>query len=319
MLAEIIALADEARELRISISSQIGQSYFDSKDQSVDSLVSQIQAFNGKEGDKITVLINSPGGNYFAGVHLYNELREESKAGVHITTKNVALAASAASVIFMAGDTRIVCAGSSTMVHYPLADRVMMNAESMKKVISQLDDLGSSMKATYLARASLDENTLTELMVNETMMSPNQALEHGFATEIATDSNIQACAVNVDLRAEQDKEILALIPPAPVTEVYATASQMIDICASAGMTDLITDIHKQKMTTDEVKALVKTHSDVRNVCEASNVNYDDIKANINNAPELLRSAIAACTATDDHIQIQAQMLNHTEIKPVTGI
>lgn len=137
----------------------------------------------------ITIRINSPGGNMNAGVVIYNRLREMS---AKITTINDGLAASAASIIYLAGDVRKMHPGSIVMIHGAsilLYDYVQeqdaLNAAEMLKAHNQA---GINI---YVERTGKDEEDLRQMMMHgaEGWFTGQQAVDEGFATEVITDAD----------------------------------------------------------------------------------------------------------------------------------
>lgn len=132
-----------------------------------------------KHTGPITVRINSPGGDVFAGVSMYNALLEYSG---EVTVKIDGLAASVASLVAMAGDNIVMLPGAMMMVHQPWTI-AMGNADDMKEVADMLEKIGGSITAIYAARTGLSEERVTELLKAETWMDGPNAVELGFATE----------------------------------------------------------------------------------------------------------------------------------------
>ena len=131
-------------------------------------------------GGNVTVWINSPGGDWFAAAQIYNMLT--SYKG-HVTVKIDGLAASAASVIAMAGDSVLVSPVSMIMIHNP-ATMAMGDRGDMQKAIEMLDSVKDSIINAYVAKTGLSRNKLSKLMDDETWMDANKAVELRFADDI---------------------------------------------------------------------------------------------------------------------------------------
>lgn len=127
----------------------------------------------------ITVYINSGGGSVFEGYAIYNLLKE---SGLQITTHVVGLCASIASLIFLSGSVRKMSTTGSLMIHNPWAG-MEGDADSLRKLADQLDDIKATVLKVYKAKSNLDEVILSEMMTQETWMSAEKAFEFGFATE----------------------------------------------------------------------------------------------------------------------------------------
>ena len=134
------------------------------------------------DGDgPITVWINSPGGDCVAAAQIYNMLMDYPH---DITVKVDGLAASAASVIAMAGTRVIMTPVSLMMIHNPLTV-AMGDSEEMRKAIQLLDEVKESILNAYEIKTGLSRARLSHLMDGETWMNAKKALELGFCDEIA--------------------------------------------------------------------------------------------------------------------------------------
>lgn len=147
----------------------------------------------------VTVWINSPGGDCFAAAQIYNMLTEYSG---HVTVKIDGLAASAASVIAMAGDTVMVSPVSMLMIHNP-ATMAMGDRTDMQKAIEMLDSVKDSIINAYVSKTGLSRNKLSKLMDDETWMDANKAVELHFADEIMKRPNLKT---DEDPDEEEDEE-----------------------------------------------------------------------------------------------------------------
>lgn len=131
------------------------------------------------EGD-ITVWINSPGGSVFAAAEIYTMLRDYKGK---VTVKIDAIAASAASVVAMAGNTVLMSPVAMLMLHDP-ATVAMGNTRDMQKAIETLDAVKESIINAYNAKSGLSRNKISTLMSNETWLDAKEALKLGFCDEI---------------------------------------------------------------------------------------------------------------------------------------
>ena len=128
----------------------------------------------------ITVWINSPGGDCVAAAQIYNMLMDYP-ADVTVVIDGVA--ASAASVIAMAGTTVKMSPVSLMMIHNPLTV-AMGDSEEMRKAIQLLDEVKESIINAYEIKTSMSRTKLSHLMDAETWMNAKKALELGFCDEI---------------------------------------------------------------------------------------------------------------------------------------
>lgn len=128
----------------------------------------------------ITVWINSPGGDCIAAARIYNMLMEYKG---NVTVKIDGIAASAASVIAMAGTKVCVSPVSMMMIHNPMT-MAMGNTSEMQKAIAMLDEVKESIINAYEIKTGLSRAKISHLMDAETWMDANSAVEMGFADEI---------------------------------------------------------------------------------------------------------------------------------------
>ena len=126
--------------------------------------------------------INSPGGDCVAAAQIYNMLTNYKGK---VTVKIDGIAASAASVIAMAGDTVLVSPVSMLMIHNPATIAWGDHAE-MQKAIDMLAEVKESIINAYVLKTGLSRPKLSHLMDAETWMDANKAVELGFADEIMT-------------------------------------------------------------------------------------------------------------------------------------
>ena len=134
---------------------------------------------NAGEGD-VTVWINSPGGNVFAAAEIYTMLKDYKGS---ITVKIDAIAASAASVVAMAGDTVQMSPVAMLMIHDP-STVAMGNTKDMETAIEVLNAVKESIINAYASKSGLSHARIANLMSNETWMNAKKAVELGFADEI---------------------------------------------------------------------------------------------------------------------------------------
>ena len=133
----------------------------------------------------ITVWINSPGGDCVAAAQIYNMLMDYKG---NVTVKIDGIAASAASVIAMAGTKVLMSPVSMLMIHNPMTVAMGDTAE-MKKAIEMLASVKESIINAYEIKTGLSRAKLSHLMDAETWMDATKAMELGFADEIMTRSD----------------------------------------------------------------------------------------------------------------------------------
>ncbi len=137
------------------------------------------ELFQGN-GD-ITVWINSPGGDVVAAAQIYNMLLDYKG---RVTVRIDGIAASAASVVAMAGDEVLMSPVSMMLIHNP-ATIVSGDHQEMAKAIGMLDEVKESIINAYEKKTHMARAELSALMDAETWMNANKAVELGFADRIA--------------------------------------------------------------------------------------------------------------------------------------
>lgn len=145
---------------------------------------SELQSGSGD----ITVWINSPGGDCVAASQIYTMLMDYPG---HVTVKIDGLAASAASVVSMAGTQVLMAPTAMMMVHNPLTIAIGDSAE-MQKAIAMLSEVKESILNAYEIKTGLSRAKLSHLMDAETWMNAKKAVELGFADGILTDEKKSA-------------------------------------------------------------------------------------------------------------------------------
>ena len=134
------------------------------------------------EGDSV-IWMNSPGGDCIAASQIYTMLMDYKGK---VTVKIDGIAASAASVIAMAGTTVLMAPTSLMMVHNPLTVAIG-DSEEMQKAIAMLSEVKESIINAYEIKTNLSRAKLAHLMDAETWMNANKAMEYGFADGVLED------------------------------------------------------------------------------------------------------------------------------------
>lgn len=130
--------------------------------------------------DEIDVRINSNGGNVFTAQAIYSSLKRHP---AHINVYIDGIAASAATIIAMAGDTIYMPENAMMMVHQPLV-AVYGNADELRDMADILDKVRDTLVAVYRDKTGLDDDTIIQLMQDETYMTATDAKEWGFVDEV---------------------------------------------------------------------------------------------------------------------------------------
>ena len=149
------------------------------------------------EGD-ITVWVNSPGGDMLAASQIYNMLMAYKG---NVTVKIDSIAASAASVIAMAGKKVLISPTGLIMIHDP-ASVAIGNTDEMRKAIQMLDEVKESIINAYEMRTGLSRARLSHLMSSETWLNANMAIELGFADDLLFKANKEQQPLDGQLMVE---------------------------------------------------------------------------------------------------------------------
>ena len=171
---------------------------------------------NGLDVDTINVFINSYGGEVAEALAIYSALKRHS-ASVH--TYCDGFACSAATIIFCAGDVRTMGSIALLMIHNCMSYIGYANSEEMRKAAEDNDKINQSSINAYLTVTSLSEEKITELMDNATWLTAKEALDYGFATEIADQEE--------DGTAQQSA--FGMIREAVLTTQGRTAGPVVDL------------------------------------------------------------------------------------------
>lgn len=180
---KIIAKEDSAE---ISIFGDIGDSWFSESVTAAD-FKKEFDAIKDKKS--IKVLLNSPGGDVFDGVAIYNII---SQVRDKVETEVLGWAASAASIVALAGEKLVMGEGSYLMIHNPWAI-VIGDSQAMLKVGADLEKMNGVFASIYAQHSDLTEDEILTAMNEETWYTAQEAVDAGFADEIADYGEMAAC------------------------------------------------------------------------------------------------------------------------------
>jgi ClpP class serine protease len=134
--------------------------------------------------------INSPGGEVFDGITIYNLIKQHP---ANVTTYIDGLAASIASVIALAGDSVIMAENALYMIHNPWGF-AMGDATEMRKTADLLDKVAGSLVTAYTSKTGKPDDDIQTLLDAETWMTAQEAKDAGFIDEISEQMDMAACA-----------------------------------------------------------------------------------------------------------------------------
>ncbi|OLR25835.1 Clp protease ClpP [Bacillus cereus] len=128
----------------------------------------------------ITINLNSPGGDVFDGIAIYNQLKNHS-AKIIINVDG--LAASAASIIAMAADELIMNTGSMLMIH-EASTWTWGTKLDIRKTLNALEGIDKSLADIYMTRYQGERSEIETMIANETWFTANEAVEIGLAHKV---------------------------------------------------------------------------------------------------------------------------------------
>lgn len=184
------ALTKKDNEAHINIYGDITSWPWLESDVSSYTLAKEIE---GLDVDTIHVYINSYGGEVAEGLAIYNSLKRHK---AKVITYDDGFACSVASVIFMAGDERIMSNASLMMIHNAWT-YTAGNANQLRKEADDLETITQASINAYMTEVNITEEELKELLDAETWLSPQEALEMGFATSIVNDNATNKVSQNI--------------------------------------------------------------------------------------------------------------------------
>lgn len=180
----IQAAAAGSDDNTISVFDVIGQDYWTGEGVTAKRIAAALRAIGERD---VVVNINSPGGDMFEGLAIYNLLREHKG---RVTVKVLGVAASAASIIAMAGDEVQVARAGFLMIHnaWVLAAG---NRHDFRDYADYLEPFDASMADIYVARSGQELATVQKMMDGETWIGGSAAIEQGFADALLASDEIE--------------------------------------------------------------------------------------------------------------------------------
>lgn len=170
------------------------------------------------EVDEIDVHINSTGGAVAEGLAIYNVLKN---SGIKVTTYCDGFACSAASVVFMAGDERVMNEASLLLIHNAWT-YAQGNAADFRKAAEDLDTITQASVKSYMRHVNISEEELKRMMSEETWISAEDAKKMGFATKVLEEKVDEA-----NQSAMQNIRERLLVAPAQKQEIKVSTAKEI--------------------------------------------------------------------------------------------
>lgn len=217
----------------------------------------------------IRVHINSPGGDVFAALNIANALREQQASkGRTVETVVDGLAASAASIIAMAGSKITMADNALMMIHNPWTWSAG-EAKDFRKTADDLDTIRTSIVATYKWHSQLSDQEIAALMDAETWMDADEAIKQGFATDKV--EGLRAAAA-LDRRASSilsipekfSDRVKALLTPEASAPQPASADEVLRLCTEASLDlSFARTLIDAKVTDADVRTRIAAEKDAR--------------------------------------------------------
>jgi len=211
--------ADKADDRTISVFDVIGQDFWTGEGVTAKRVGSALRALGA---GPVTVNINSPGGDLFEGLAIYNLLREHRG---EVTVKVLGVAASAASIIAMAGDTVEIARAGFLMIHNTWVVAVG-NRNDMREVADQLEPFDRAMADIYAARTGMDAKAAGKLMDKETWIGGADAVDQGFADALLAADAVEQSDGKSKARAERRLEAALRASGLPKSEAMTLISEV---------------------------------------------------------------------------------------------
>ena len=313
-------LASEDAPATLSIFDEIGFWGVQAKD-----FIRDLSAVKSKS---LNVEINSPGGDVFAGLAIFNALRSSGK---EIVVTVLGVAASAASLIAMAGDRIVMPKNTFMMVHNPWSF-AMGNADELRDTADTLDKIGSSLRLTYAARTGLPEDEIAEMLSTDTWLTADEALAKGFATEVI--DNVAAKASFDMTRADLPEAVRAVFAaakeptpapePTPEPKVEPSVADALPADPEPLMSERIVEAAQAAgfgeygavwavacTTVEEMQARVSGAREINSLCALAKSKSADAWIRAGKTVTDVRAMLIKSMAVDDEA-------NHTDSTPRTN-
>lgn len=276
------------------------------------------------DGDELVVEINSPGGDVMAGLGMYHMLRNWEAEGKKVTTRVTGVAASIASVIFLAGSKREMPKNTFGMVHQPAALLGgAYTADELRDQAEVTDKIAASMTKLYMDRMGADEATVTEMLSKDTWLTAEECVEMGFATALTDE--VRATAKFDLARADLPEHVAAVFkaekeeqkpddaPADPADDTTGDdpvdtpdtpeAEQIVAKAKSAGLEAYGPMLAVACTTVAEAETRIAAARQIVALCNVAGRPDDAKKAIKNNTPiaDVRASLVAAMAEGDTHI------------------
>ena len=211
----MIKIVNELDELVINITSQIGEGFF-SEGYTLQNFLADLKTAENKP---IRILISSPGGDLITALGIYDILKAQPQ---QVTTEIYGMAASAATVIAMAGSVRKMGKNASFLIHQA-STFLEGNSDDLSSAARELQRFDDKLITIYTTATGKDADFILNLMKENRFLTADEALEMGFITEIISqnvknqttmdekDQKIQELQTQLDEKIAENEALLAKI------------------------------------------------------------------------------------------------------------
>ena len=299
----------------ISIIGVIGKNCWDERGVDLSEFSAELKSLG--DVDEITVEIASGGGSFFAGLAIYNLLKNHK---AKVTTRILSEASSAASLIFLSGDVRSTPPNTASLIHRSSAGlSEFLNSSDLLKLASDLDALDGQAASIYAATTSLSADDALNMMAENTLLTGDDMYKNGFATHLDDEVSIAASSDSVlsgfELRkltsclelAKTENTALkaslaSALDSAEKPQIACGAMEAISLCRAGGVESLATRAIEREMSKSAVVDMIAMCEKLKPACENSGVEMAAI-IGIMDDPAQIVSVVAneVMAAADDSI------------------
>lgn len=252
--------AKASPQISIDIMGEIGESFWSESFTTATMIKKQLDAAGKSAPIKVT--INSPGGDAFEGIAIYNLLVAHTG---NVTVDVIGIAASAASIIAMAGSTIRMHDASMMMIH-SAAGMVMGNSADMAEFAELLAAIDQQCAELYARRTGTPVKDVLKLMQKETWMSAKEAVEKGFADVAVAEP--KETKPSASLRSSS---------PAPSMAALLAASGKPSQFASVRMSAQLPGVSGNQKGNTQMKTLHEQLAELREMQKAKMLRQGEIK------------------------------------------
>lgn len=278
----------EGRALRLNLYGPIGQNPLMGGGGITAQMVAE-EVIDAGEIDQVDVYINSPGGDVFEGIAIYNELKQfPGQVNVYI----MGVAASIASIIAMAGDTRVMYDGAEFMIHqasgvtFGTADHHAKQAKTLRRLDKKLADI-------YASTTGNDAGIIAEMMSEETWIDADDAIKDGFATHV---SHLEAVAPPNAALLNQYHNVPLKVAVLADQQASGMTNESADLEPSAMETESPTEEGENMEEEETLEALKAENAELKAKIEAMEEKPDEDEPEAMDEDEAEEAAAAQLTA-----------------------